>query len=133
MLFLQLHGCVRQPSIQGHALWGPILHVPEYWAVERTHVAAKTTSQATMFVDEAFRFIPSIENNPLMREVFQHEKHEIYAGLNIFAARRYIDAGKPREALGYFWQAFCLKPAVVIHYWYKLIQALGGSMSLIHI
>ena len=129
-LLPQFHG------ILDHSLWvriaarGPILHVPEYWAVERTHVAAKTTSQATMFVDEAFRFIPSIENNPLMREVFQHEKHEIYAGLNIFAARRYIDAGKPREALGYFWQAFRLKPAVAIHYWYKLIQALGGSMGL---
>jgi glycosyltransferase involved in cell wall biosynthesis len=123
-------------GILDHSLWvriaarSPILHIPEYWAVERTHVAAKTTSQATIFVDEAFRFIPSIEDDPLMREVFQHKKNEIYAGLNVFAGRRYIDAGKPREALGYFWQAIRLKPAVVFQSWYKLVQALGGSIGL---
>ncbi len=122
-------------GILDHSLWvriaarGPILHIPEYWAVERTHEAAKTTSQATMFVDEAFRFIPSIENDPLMRAVFQHKKNEIYAGLNIFAARRYIDASKPRAALGYFWQAFRLRPAAVFRYWYKLVQALGGFIG----
>lgn len=123
-------------GILDHSLWiriasrRPILHVPEYWAVERVHEAAKTTAQATMFVDEAFRYIPSLESDPLMKDVFQNNKSEIYAGINIFASRRYIDAGKPGEAMTFFWKAFKLRPVVIFRYWYKLVQALGGSIGL---
>ncbi|HEY5158761.1 MAG TPA: glycosyltransferase family 2 protein [Anaerolineales bacterium] len=122
-------------GILDHSLWvriaarSAILHVPEYWAVERTHAAAKTTSQATMFVDEAFRFIPSIEHDPLIRDVFQHNKNEIYAGLNVFAARRYYDAAKPGKALAFYWRAFHLRPVSVFRYWNKIIQALGASIG----
>jgi glycosyltransferase involved in cell wall biosynthesis len=126
----QFHG------ILDHSLWvqiaarSSIVHIPEYWAVERTHESAKTIAQATMFVDEAFRFIPSMEDDPLMEDVFRHKKKEIYAGLNIFAARRYIDAGQPQAALGFFWQAFRIKPRSIFRYWYKLIQAAGDSIGL---
>jgi glycosyltransferase involved in cell wall biosynthesis len=46
-----------------HSLWvriasrRPILHVGEFWAVERSHPEAKTINQATVFVDEAFQFM----------------------------------------------------------------------------
>jgi glycosyltransferase involved in cell wall biosynthesis len=122
-------------GILDHSLWvriaarGPILHIPEYWAVERTHEAAKTTAQATLFVDEAFRFIPSLETDPHIKDIFQHKKNEIYAGLNIFAARRYIDAGKPGEALVFFWRAVRFRPVVLFRYWYKLLQAFGGFLG----
>lgn len=123
-------------GILDHSLWvriaarGPILHVPEYWAVERTHASAKTTAQATMFVDEAFRFIPSIKKDPLVSTVFAQHENEIYAGLNVFAGRRYIDAGLPRQALGFFWRALRIRPAAVIRYWFKVVQALGGVLGL---
>jgi glycosyltransferase involved in cell wall biosynthesis len=126
----------EQDLILDHTLWiqiaarSSILHIPEYWAVERSHAAAKTTSQASKYADEAFSYIPTLEQDPLMFEVFQHKKNEIYAGINIFAARRSIDAGKPTEALGFIWQAYRLYPRSVLRYWYKVFQALGGSIGL---
>ncbi len=123
-------------GILDHSLWiriaarYPILHVPEYWAVERTHETAKTIAQATMFVEEAFRFVPSLEQHPLFRETIALHHREIYAGLYVFAGRRYIDAGRPWHALTFFWQAWRLQPAAVQRYWFKVIQALGGAIGL---
>ena len=63
--------------ILDHTLWVqiaarfPILHVGEYWAVERTHADAKTIAQAARFVDEAFQFVQSLENDPLFQPVIQ--------------------------------------------------------------
>lgn len=123
-------------GILDHSLWiriavrSQILHVPEYWALERTHESAKTVALATMFVDEAFRFIPSLEVQPEFREVFDRSRAEIYAGLNAFGARRYIDAGRYKEALTFFWKAMALHPPTALKYWYKFFQALGGVMGL---
>jgi glycosyltransferase involved in cell wall biosynthesis len=123
-------------GILDHSLWvrisarRPILHIPEFWAVERSHESAKTIALATMFVDEAFRFIPSLENRPEFRETFSRSKAEIYAGLNVFAGRRYIDAGRYREALIYFGRAIRLHFPTALKYWYKIIQALGGAIGL---
>lgn len=123
-------------GILDHSLWiriaarYPILHVPEYWAVERSHETAKTIAQATMFVDEAFRFVPSLEQDPLFHETFMRHSREIYAGLYVFAGRRYIDAGRARQALAFFWRAWQLRPATVGRYWFKVIQAIGGSIGL---
>lgn len=123
-------------GILDHSLWvrisarRPILHIPEFWAVERTHESAKTIALATMFVDEAFRFIPSLEDRPEYRDIFRKTKAEIYAGLNVFAGRRYIDAGRYREALNYFGRAIRLHFPTAIKYWYKIIQALGGVIGL---
>jgi len=123
-------------GILDHSLWiriasrRPVLHVPEYWAVERSHEAAKTIAQATMFVEEAFRFIPSLEHLPLFEPMFASNARDIQAGLLIFAGKRYIDAGKPRQALAYFRQAYTIQPAAVRKVWYKVVQAAGGAIGL---
>jgi len=123
-------------GILDHSLWiriasaWPILHIPEYWAVERSHEFAKTTTQATMFVDEAFQFIPSLEHQRLFEPIFASNDRDIQAGLNIFAGKRYIDAGKPRQALSYFHQAYRIQPAAVRKVWYKVVQAVGGMVGL---
>lgn len=119
-----------------HSLWvriasrRPILHVSEFWAVERTHQDAKTINQATVFVDEAFVFMRHLEKDPAFTEIFRTQGRSIQAGLNVFAGRRYIDAGRPREALGFFWSAFRLSPRRVLRFWFKVVQALGGSIGL---
>lgn len=127
------------PEYQGlldHSLWvriaarAPILHIPEYWAVERTHESAKTIAQATMFVDEAFSFIPSLEERPEFRDVFAENRKVIYSGLNAFGGRRYIDAGRYREASAYFWRAARLHLPTALKYWYKILQAIGGTIGL---
>ena len=119
-----------------HLLWiqiaahYPILHIPEYWALERTHPGAKTIAQAARFVEEAFRLVPSLEGEPAFQELFSHQGKEIYAGLHVFAAKRLIDSGQPSQAMHHFREAMSLSPKVVGRVWYKLLQALGGVFGL---
>jgi glycosyltransferase involved in cell wall biosynthesis len=122
--------------ILDHSLWiqiaarTSILHIPQVWAVERTHQEAKTIAQAARFVDEAFHLLPELETQPLFQPVFTAQGKVIYAGLHVFAAKRLIDAGQPAKALGQFRQAFRLSPLVVGKAWYKVIQAAGGAIGL---
>jgi glycosyltransferase involved in cell wall biosynthesis len=122
--------------ILDHVLWiqmaarAPVLHIPQVWAVERTHAEAKTIAQAARFVEEAFRLLPELETQPLFQPVFTAQGKEIYAGLHVFAAKRLIDAGQPAQALGHFRQALRLSPPAVGRTWYKVIQALGSALGL---
>jgi hypothetical protein len=99
-----------------HALWiriarqGPILHVPETWAVERTHETAKTIAQATVFVDEAFRLIPALEKDPVYQQSFANHHNRIWGGLHLFATRRYLDSGNYRQALHHYFKGLSLYP-----------------------
>jgi glycosyltransferase involved in cell wall biosynthesis len=119
-----------------HQLWiqiaarYPLLHVPEFWAVERTHLEAKTIAQASVFVDESFRYIQELAEDPAFQTVFAQGKDELYAGLHVFAGRRLIDAGQPTAALDHFRQAYRLSPSAVHRMWYKVIQAYGGAAGL---
>jgi glycosyltransferase involved in cell wall biosynthesis len=119
-----------------HDLWirmaaqAPLLHVDEFWAVERTHSSAKTTAQAGEFVKEAFRIIPSLESEPDFRQCFESNSNSIKAGLHVFAGRRLIDAGDPAQALSHFQQAWHISPRRVLKVWYKVLQALGGILGL---
>lgn len=122
--------------ILDHTLWvrtaaqAPLLHVGEVWAVERTHSDAKTIAQSAQFVDEAFRFVQSLELDPVFQPVFVNHRKGIYAGLHIFAARRLIDSGQPRLALHHFQQAAQFSLTKVFSVWYKVIQAIGGVLGL---
>ncbi len=119
-----------------HQLWveisarRPIMHVSEIWAVERTHLDAKTVAQAARFVDEAFRYVRSLKADPLFKPVFAAAGHEIEAGLHIFAGRRLIDAGQPAQALRHFAAASRRSPAAIVRVWYKVVQALGSALGL---
>ncbi len=122
--------------ILDHTLWVkialrfPILHVAETWAVERTHADAKTIAQSARFVDEAFRFVQSLEADPVAQPLFRHQRARIFAGLHVFAGKRLIDAGESRLALTHFRQAWQLSPQLVLRAWYKVIQAAGNAVGL---
>lgn len=122
--------------ILDHSLWiriaarHPILHINKFWAVERTHLDAKTISQAMVFVEEAFRFIPSLEEDRLYQPLFARYKRYIYGGLHVFAAKRAIDAGLPKLALTHFKNALTYTPVPVLKVWYKVVQAFGGILGL---
>ena len=122
--------------ILDHTLWvrmaalAPILHVSEVWAVERTHLDAKTIALSAQFVDEAFRFVQSVEQDPAFQPVFNCQRKAIYSGLHIFAARRLIDSGQPHSALHHFRQAARYSLTRVLSVWYKVLQALGGYIGL---
>ncbi len=122
--------------ILDHTLWVriaaryPILHVGQYWAVERTHSTAKTIALAARFVDEAFHFIQSLEGDAALQPVITRQHNLLYAGLHVFAGKRLIDAGNPHQALDHFRQAWRLSPKVVLRAWYKVVQAAGNSIGL---
>lgn len=122
--------------ILDQALWimiaarSPILHVGEFWAVERSHSEAKTISRAAFYGDEAFEFVRSLEKVDIYQPAFAKDHKKIYSGLHIFSAKRMIDAGKPRQAVEHFVQAARLSPGMVLAAWYKVLQALGGTFGV---
>ncbi len=122
--------------ILDHALWVqiaaryPIIHISEFWAVERTHADAKTATQVSRFVEEAFHFIPSLETGKLYQPVFARNRKAIYAGLHTFAAKRILDGDQPSDALNYFHQAWRYSPRVVLTAWRKIIQAIGYRLGV---
>jgi glycosyltransferase involved in cell wall biosynthesis len=122
--------------ILDHTLWvrmaaiAPLLHMAEFWAVERTHSDAKTIAKSAQFVAEAFRFIRSLEHDPSFQPVFAQNRKNINAGLHIFAARRLIDASQSHLALDHFKQAALFSIKKVLLVWYKVLQALGGVLGM---
>lgn len=122
--------------ILDHELWirlaamHPMVHVDQFWAVERTHDVAKTIAKSAEFVEEAFKLIDVLQSQDPYSDVIQANRSQIMAGLNIFAARRLIDAGQPRSALVHFRQAARYSPRRVVGVWYKVLQALGGSVGM---
>lgn len=122
--------------ILDHELWlriaarYPIRHVDAYWAVERTHEDAKTIALSADFVEEAFKLIEGLRQEPQFSDVLLNADQAVRAGLHIFSARRLIDAGLPRQALRHFKQAWMIKPHAVLSVWYKWVQALGGAVGL---
>jgi glycosyltransferase involved in cell wall biosynthesis len=122
--------------ILDHDLWikiaayTPILHVPSFWAVERTHESAKTIAQASTFVREAEKLIEKAEESQSLKALIARERSLIYSSLHVFAARRLIDAGEHKLAVQHLFRALKLAPRVVFKYWYKVIQAGGSALGL---
>ena len=98
-LVLEMLGYLRESFdlILDHELWiriaakYPILHVAEFWAVERTHDVAKTIARSADFVEEAFGLIERLEQGEPFTSSIRANRNQIIAGLHVFAARRLID------------------------------------------
>lgn len=121
--------------ILDHDLWVriaaryPILHVPDFWAVERTHPQAKTVAQAQAFVMEAERFIAEAGRDPYLAPLLAGNRRRVEASLHAFAARRLIDAGEYTAATRRILSAFATDPAVGLRYWYKAVQAAMSALG----
>lgn len=122
--------------ILDHELWVrlasrfPVVHVPAFWALERTHSGAKTIAQAAKFVAEAERLVARAEQSPTLGEVVRRHRRRVQAGLNVFAARRLIDAGQSSEAFSRLVRATGQHAPTVARYWYKVVQAGFSAMGL---
>jgi glycosyltransferase involved in cell wall biosynthesis len=135
---LQIAGYLPSDSrlLLDHELWlqiaarYPLVHVDGFWAVERSHESAKTISLAAHYGPDAFVLMDELQKDTLFAAVIVGNHNEIYAGLHVFHGRRLIDAKQPRQAVKQFEQAFRLHPQTVLHVWFKVVQALGGSIGL---
>jgi hypothetical protein len=126
----------RYHLILDHDLWirmaacAPLLHVPAFWALERTHPDAKTISQARAFVDEADALIARAEASPGLGPLVERNRRRIRSGVDVFAARRLIDAGEFRQASRRILRAAAAHPPTVARYWYKAVQAICSALGL---
>ena len=122
--------------ILDHELWLRIAahtwiqHVDEFWAIERTHSEAKTVERAEEFVREAEKLVNRARESTDLSQTVHANERRISAGLNVFAARRLIDAGRYGEAVRRFGTAFGQHPPTVARYWYKAVQAIFSAMGL---
>jgi glycosyltransferase involved in cell wall biosynthesis len=122
--------------ILDHELWvriaahSAILHVPQFWALERTHAQAKTIFQAAGFVEEAERLVQWARHSEELGEIAQQHARRINAGLNVFAARRMIDAAEYASAVRRLVTATFQHPWTVARYWYKVVQAVLSALGL---
>jgi glycosyltransferase involved in cell wall biosynthesis len=119
-----------------HELWiriashYPIVHVPSFWAVERTHIEAKTVARAAGWVEEAERFLRSAETSQDLSPIIAKNRRRVQASLDTFAARRLIDARRYGEAMSRMVRALRRYPHVVTRYWYKAVQAGLSAIGL---
>jgi len=122
--------------ILDHELWvriaarHPLHHVCSFWSLERTHAGAKTIAQAGAFVEEAERLIAWASASPVLADLVRGHRRRITAGLDVFAARRLIDAGRHAEASRRMVHALGLHPPTVLRYWYKAVQAGLSALGL---
>lgn len=119
-----------------HELWlrissiSRLQHVPRYWALERTHSQAKTIQLSEAFVEEAHELVKWAESSEQFGPLVRERRSEIHAGLNVFSARRLIDAGLHWKAVSHLAQAIRLHPPTVTHYWYKVVQGFFSMLGL---
>jgi hypothetical protein len=104
--------------------------VAEFWSIERSHHEAKTIAQAGRFVEEAERLFRWASLDPALSPLVRQNEQRIRGGLEVFAARRLIDAGEHREAVRRLWRATRHHPPTVVRYWYKVVQAIGSAAGL---
>jgi len=122
--------------ILDHELWVriaaryPVRHIPAFWSLERTHAQAKTIAGAGGFVAEAERLVEWAGADEGLAPFVREHRRRIYGGLNVFAARRLIDAGRYAEAFKHILRAARLHPRTVLRYWYKVVQAAFSALGL---
>lgn len=122
--------------ILDHQLWlrisGQSLlhHVPSFWALERTHPEAKTIHQAAEFVREANQLVEWASGSSEFGTLVAGNRRRVEAGLNVFSARRLIDAGQHSLATRHMLRALTLHPPTFARYWYKFVQAAFSTLGL---
>lgn len=122
--------------ILDHELWlrisaeSPLQHVSSYWALERTHPQAKTIGQAAEFAREADRLVQWAAGSSEFGALVAERQRRIQAGLNVFSARRLIDAGQHGVATRHMLRALGLHPPTFLRYWYKFVQAAFSALGL---
>lgn len=110
-----------------HQLWvriaslAPMVYVNTAWAEARYHAAAKNTSQASHFGEEAFRILEWAQSNPETSKVMQQHQRTVWAGAQRFNARYLLDAGMEKDAWGGYVKALRLDWREVLPEWHRML------------
>jgi glycosyltransferase involved in cell wall biosynthesis len=120
-----------------HHLWlrmarlAPIQYIPQLWAADRHHPAAKNVAQAAGFGQETLRLVDWMRGQPDLARRLRADRRHVLGGAYRLRARYLLDGGRPAEALFTYLKALWYWPAFA---WghkhrmaYALVRWLGGA------
>jgi Glycosyl transferase family 2 len=120
-----------------HHLWlrltrlAPMQHIPQMWAADRHHPAAKNVAQAAGFGRETLRLVDWMRNQPDLAPRLRADRRHILGGAYRLRARYLLDGGQPSEALLSYLKALWYWPAFAWQHKhrmaYALVRWLGGA------
>lgn len=120
-----------------HHLWlrmarlAPVVHVPQLWAADRHHPAAKNVAQAAGFGQETLRLVDWMRGQPDLAEHLRADRRHVLGGAYRLRARYLLDGGQPAAALLSYWKALWYWPSFAWRHKhrmaYALVRWLGGS------
>lgn len=119
-----------------HQLWikiarqGPIVHVPQLWAVARYHPMAKNRAQATGFAREALEVLAWAEGEPGLAPAFRPVERRARAAAQRVNARYLLDDGQPGAALQAWVGALRIHPPTALKRLNLLVSALLSLVGL---
>ncbi len=120
-----------------HHLWlrmarlAPVQHVPQLWAADRHHPAAKNVAQAAAFGRETLRLLDWMRSQPGLAPRLLADRRHIRGGAYRLNARYLLDGGQSGPALLSYLKALWYWPGFA---WghkhrmaYALVHWLGGA------
>jgi glycosyltransferase involved in cell wall biosynthesis len=120
-----------------HHLWlrmarlAPIQYIPQLWAADRHHPAAKNVAQAAGFGQETLLLVDWMRGQPDLARRLRADRRHVLGGAYRLRARYLLDGGRPAEALFTYLKALWYWPAFA---WghkhrmaYALVRWLGGA------
>jgi glycosyltransferase involved in cell wall biosynthesis len=120
-----------------HHLWlrmarlAPVVHVPQLWAADRHHPAAKNVAQAAGFGQETLRLVDWMWGQPDLAEHLRADRRHVLGGAYRLRARYLLDGGQPAAALLSYWKALWYWPSFAWRHKhrmaYALVRWLGGA------
>lgn len=122
-----------------HQLWlkvasqGRMVHALEVWAAGRFHSAAKNVAGAANFGAEAYRMIEWMKLTQPYASIAQGKWNRVNAGAHRINARYLLDAGKPLESFGAYWDGMIAYPPAIlpeIHRMAYSLLSMAGLSSL---
>jgi glycosyltransferase involved in cell wall biosynthesis len=120
-----------------HHLWlrmarlAPVQHVPQLWAADRHHPAAKNVAQAAAFGRETLRLLDWMRSQPYLAPRLLADRRHVRGGAYRLNARYLLDGGQSGPALLSYLKALWYWPGFA---WghkhrmaYALVHWLGGA------
>jgi hypothetical protein len=118
-----------------HHLWlrmarlAPIQHVPQLWAADRHHPAAKNVAQAAGFGWETLRLVDWMRSQPDLATRLQADRRHVLGGAYRLRARYLLDGSQPGAALLSYFKALWYWPAFAWGHKHRMAYALASWLG----
>ncbi|MEJ2596864.1 MAG: glycosyltransferase family 2 protein [Anaerolineales bacterium] len=113
-----------------HHLWlrmarlAPVQHVPQLWAADRHHPAAKNVTQAAGFGQETLRLVDWMRLQPDLAPRLRADRRHVLGGAYRLNARYLLDGGQPAPALRSYLKALWYWPGFAWDHKHRMAYAL---------